>query len=140
MKWNRRIVRQGLGLVILTFLVIYYWSGIETMAAMLLHAMLPLLMSCVIAYLLNILISFYERHCVSGGRGGKLRRPVCLVAALVTLVGIGALVLLLIVPELVACMGILGSQVPPFLERVPQKLSVAEILPEELGQMLAKVD
>lgn len=140
MKWSKRTVWQGLGLIMLMFLVIHYWSGIETMAVMLAHAMLPLVMGCIIAYLLNILISFYERHYFPRGRGGKFRRPVCLVAALVTLVGIGALMLLLIVPELAACVGILGSQVPPFLERISRKLSVAEVLPEELRQMLETVD
>ena len=44
------------------YLCIYYWQGISGIIGSVLKAALPILVGCVIAYPLNILMSFYERH------------------------------------------------------------------------------
>ena len=47
----------------------------------------PLIVGCGIAYFVNILMRFYERHYFSGAKTGlaaKSRRPVCMIAAFLT--------------------------------------------------------
>ncbi|MGM9619264.1 MAG: AI-2E family transporter [Oscillospiraceae bacterium] len=100
------------------FLGIYYWSTVAGFAAALLHAAGALLMGCIIAYLVNILMSFYERHYFphGGEAARRSRRPVCLLAALLTLLGAAVLVVRLVVPELLACVRLLMAEVPGAVE------------------------
>lgn len=48
--------------VFLLFLCIHYWEAFTQIIAVLLAAAKPLLVGCVIAYIVNILMSFYETH------------------------------------------------------------------------------
>ena len=48
--------------VIAIFLVIHYWTGIAGFLGVLVSACVPLLLGLCLAYVLNILMSFYERH------------------------------------------------------------------------------
>lgn len=44
------------------YLSIQFWPAVTEFAGLLLSAVMPLLIGCVIAYLVNILMSFYEKH------------------------------------------------------------------------------
>lgn len=44
----------------LLYLAIYYWTGVATLAGLLLQAAFPLALGGIIAYVVNILMSFYE--------------------------------------------------------------------------------
>lgn len=46
----------------LLFLAIYYWEAFTRIAGVAFSAASPLLVGCVIAYIVNILMSAYERH------------------------------------------------------------------------------
>ena len=48
--------------VFLTFLAIHYWSSLTGLIGVLFSAASALILGCVIAYVLNILMSFYEKH------------------------------------------------------------------------------
>ncbi|MGM9662296.1 MAG: AI-2E family transporter [Oscillospiraceae bacterium] len=104
----------------LLYLCIYYWSSVAGFAAALLQAAGALIVGCVIAYLVNILMSFYERHYFPQGGAGvrKSRRPVCLLAALLTLLGVVVLVVRLVVPELAGCVRLLMEEIPAAVEWV----------------------
>lgn len=74
--------------IFLLFLGIHYWSGIVDFIGAVLGAAGPLLVGCVIAYLINILMSFFERYFFPNEKTatlGKGRRPVCMLAAMMTL-------------------------------------------------------
>ena len=45
----------------LLFLAVRYWENIEKIIILGLDAALPLLIGCVMAYVINILMNFYER-------------------------------------------------------------------------------
>ena len=46
----------------LLYLCIFYWEGVSKFFGTFLKALSPLLLGLVIAYVLNILMSWYERH------------------------------------------------------------------------------
>jgi len=73
------------------FLAIHYWPLAVQTAKLLVGAASPLLIGCVMAYLLNILMSTYERWYFPGSRKEavvKSRRIVCMLASFLTLAGI----------------------------------------------------
>lgn len=133
--------------VFLTYLGIHYWSSLTEILGVLWNAASALILGCVIAYVLNILMSFYERHYFLKSKHplvGKSKRAVCLLAAMFTLVAVVALVVGLVLPELAACIKLLVSEVPMAIgngmEWLEKEGILAAILSEEAAASLASVN
>ena len=91
---TRTLVKIALAAFAL-FLAIYYWPAMARFLGLLLSACLPLLLGLCFAYLINILMSFYERHFFPASQRRailKMRPGLCLVLALLTLLGIFAFI------------------------------------------------
>lgn len=102
----------------LLYLAIHYWSTVSGIAVNLLHAANALLVGAIIAYLLNILMSWYERLYFPKSTSSavvKSRRVVCMLASMITLIGIVLLLIRLVLPELLACVSLLVAEVPKSL-------------------------
>lgn len=133
--------------VFVVFLGIYYWASITHVASLLFDAAQALIVGCVIAYLLNILMSFYERHYFPKSKKKfiiKSRRLVCMLAAMLTLIGIVALVVALVLPELIACVKLLVAEVPDAINSAVDWLqgqeTLSALLSENLLESLKNVD
>lgn len=136
-EW-KTCLRIGVSIFLL-FLCIHYWEAAVHMLFLVIGAAEPLLIGCVIAYLVNILMTFYERYYFPKKTTAivvKSRRFVCMLAAILTLIGIVTLIIRLVVPELIACIQLLTSEVPAALDRLLKNQSIAEFLPENLGDSL----
>ena len=133
--------------VFLTFLAIHYWSNLTGFIGTVFRVASALILGCVIAYVLNILMSFYEKHYFLKGETDsvkKNRRIICLLGALLTLSAVVALVIGLVVPELVACFRILIAEIPPAIDNLIEWLERAGILSafmsEDSAMALTTVD
>ena len=67
-----------------------------------------------IAYILNILMGFYERKLPDLGKPGttKLRRPLCMLLAFLTLALVVVLLFSMIIPELINCLQLILEKLP----------------------------
>jgi len=107
--------------VFLTFLAIRYWGSLTGFVGTVFGAAKALFLGFVIAYVLNILMSFYEKHYFPKNKNGtvqKSKRIVCLLAAILSLVAVIALVIGLVVPELVACFRLLIAEIPMAIDEL----------------------
>jgi len=115
MKLDRTtLLRLGAAIFVL-YLCLHYWDAFALLLLGLLAAATPLLLGFCIAYLVNILMSLYERHFFVGKSSRALRvsrRPICMLLALASLLLIIVGVFLLIVPELLSCLQILALEIP----------------------------
>lgn len=122
MKFNRKTCISVAAVALALFLCIYYWKKIEGFFILLISAATPLIAGMAIAYVLNILMSFYERHYFNKFSNKKIvvksRRPICLIAAFFTLCAIISVVVGLVIPELISCIKLLVTAIPPFINRV----------------------
>ncbi len=102
------------------YLAVHYWSPLSHMLLLALSAAFPLFLGCVIAYAVNILMSIYERFCFAGrhGAAAKIRRPVCLLLAYASLITLVFLIVRMILPELMQCVGLLIQETVPLLEEL----------------------
>ena len=101
----------------LLYLAIYYWSGLTNLAGLALQAAFPLILGGVIAYVANILMSFYERKLSGNGRTWKkVRRPVCMTLAFATVIAAIVLLIRLIIPQLISCFAVLLDALPGAIE------------------------
>lgn len=125
------------------FLCIHYWTTTASLIKTFLSAVLPLIIGAVIAYPLNILMEFYERHILkrtNNPKVYKLRNGICLALTLVTLLLIVALVVALVVPQLTSCIKLLIDKVPGAIDKVVEFVAQFEIVPEDILGMLEGID
>lgn len=109
------------GALILVFLVVRYWGQLEGVISLAVSAAMPLIIGCVMAYVINILMCFYERwydKLFKVDVAIKVKRIVCLVLAFLSLFGIVALVVNLVLPELINC-------IASFIRLIPGALQMA---------------
>lgn len=133
--------------VFVTFLAIYYWSRLAGVLGTLLGAAKALLIGCVIAYILNILMSFYEKHYfpkIQNRAIQKSRRVLCLLGAMLTLVAVAALVIGLVLPEIARCVQLLIAEIPLAIDSVVEWLEntgiLAAVMSEESVAAITTID
>lgn len=116
------------GALIVVFLVIHYWEKLERFISVGISAAAPLLIGCALAYVINILMEFFEKWYdklfkVEVAR--KIKRVVCLILAFLSLAGIITLIINLVLPELINC-------IASFIRLIPGALqTVVDIVGEE---------
>ena len=139
LQW-KNLLKIGVSIFIL-YLCIQFWPAIGGLLGTLLGAAVPLFIGGIIAYVLNILMSAYEK--VWRGKkaaASKLKRPVCLVGALLTLIAIVGLVIWLVVPQLISCFQLIFAELPGYLENVTDHVRDWGILPEDIVTTLENAD
>lgn len=128
----------------LLFVCISGWKYAVKFLTLLFHAVTPIVWGIVLAYVLNILMSFYEEHYfpAKAGRADiqKSRRPVCLAASFLTLIFIITALIGIVIPELVSCIKFLTSEIPPALERLFLDSQAGGVLPEDILPGLVSAD
>lgn len=142
MKRDYRLLKISVYLgaaALILWMITHYWPAVERFAALIVSAAAPLIAGCVIAYAVNILMTFYEKRLPR--RIGKWRlekglRAVSLLLAVCSLMVIVALLLTIVIPELIEGVRLLAREAPPALERliawIVEKTTVdgESILPE----------
>ena len=109
------------GALILVFLVIHYWEKLEDLFFVGVSAAAPLIIGCAMAYVVNILMGFYENwydKLFQVKIERKIKRIVCLILAFLSLFGIVILVINLVLPELINCIASFIRLIPGALQMV----------------------
>ncbi len=124
------------------FVLIHYWAAIASVLGALLNGLLPIALGFAMAYLVNICMSFYERH-IPGGKTQKskeYKKLLCLLLAILTILLILILVVLLIVPQFTACIRTLMEKAPEAIDLLLSKPQIAALLSSDLEAELAGFD
>ena len=121
MKLERKnLVELGIAALLL-YLAIHYWDAAMGTLGLICHAAWPLIFGAIVAFVVNILMSFYERNLTRLlGRFRKLRvkegqrwlRALCMVLAFVTVALVLAFIVRMILPELQNCLNVLLGAIP----------------------------
>ncbi len=100
--------------ILAAFLCIKYWAAAEAAVSIAFAAASPLIIGGIIAYIVNILMSFYERKLPVSGKPAmaKLRRPGCMLLSFITLALVVLLLFRMIIPELINCLMLIVEKLP----------------------------
>ncbi len=138
-KWLTHTVYFRLGLtVFVVYLLIYYWARIEKVLFLFGNAMAPLVMGAIIAYAVNILFCFIERHydkVFRGPRSQRYRKGICIAGSYLLLFAIIVGVICVLVPQLTECLSLLISQSDSALSHLVEFLKSVPVL-EKYGVLL----
>ncbi len=135
-------IRVGIS-VFLLYLGIHYWPNISGTLGTAVSAASPLIAGIIIAYPVNILMSFYEKHFFPKSTKKAVvrsRRPVCLIGAIITLLAITALIVGLVAPQLVACVKMVVDYIPGAMKMVIAKLEQFSFISDEVINTLKSID
>lgn len=141
LEW-KTCFKVGLSIFLL-YVCIHYLPAAAGVAALLFGAAMPLFTGCIIAYIVNILMGWYERHffpCSVKSGVVKCRRPLCMLAAFVTVLAVVFLIIRLVIPQLVSCFQIILAELPYYLTKAVNKIEELGILPEDIMAMLDGID
>ncbi len=121
----------GITLFIL-WLATIYWPMAVQFVALLLSAAAPLLIGLIIAYIVNLLMSFYERQSFFTHLNSSSRRVLCMLLAMISFVAIVVGIVGLVIPELTSCIQLLLKEVPGFIDELLKNQSIQNLLPENV--------
>ena len=125
------------------FLAITYWGSIAGFIGLIISAASPLIIGSVIAYIINLLMSFYEKHLFNKTKNQKLikaKRPVCIVIAFITFVAVIGLIIWLVLPQFVSCIMIVVDYIPDAVDWIVKQLEKLEYIPQDIIDMLTSID
>ena len=125
------------------YLAIHYWTHAASLFKTLIAAILPLIIGFIIAYPINILMSFYERNLLKKSKkenAPKIRKTLGLIFAILTVVAVLGLVICLVVPQLTECIKLLISKLPGLFSLAVEKINSWDFTPEKLSQFLSEID
>ena len=137
---REELLRIGLA-VFAVYLGIYYWRGISHMLVTLLQAFAPVFLGCVIAYIANVPMSFFEQQLAwmaERPRLARMRRPVSLLVTVAIGFLMTAFLLRFIMPELMQSMRMMSQKVPQMVEAVREafrEFDLEVMVDEQLNQL-----
>ena len=137
---NRPSLKASLGIlaaIVVGALVVARFDDVIGLLGAVWTVLVPLFAGAALAYLVNLVMAFWERHYFPGSKRPVVtatRRPVCLVLALAVIVGVVALVVTLVQGEVREAFSALGKGVSSALEALAASgadvAGLASLLPD----------
>lgn len=107
-------IRAGVT-VVLVWLATHYWTSVTSFIGHAIGVAFPLILGGCIAYAANILMRFYERLFFPKAKNKvltKMRRPLCILLSLATIIVLIVFMVNTVLPELWACISMLAEKLP----------------------------
>jgi len=130
--------------VFLTYIAISYCNVITGLLSALVSALKPLIIGFMIAFIVNIPMSMFER-CYFPNKNdnafiSRTRKPVCLFLAYATIIGLLYLLLSMVIPELFECFAQLISKIPQTYDRIINSKLFTEWIPNNIPYLVDNFD
>lgn len=131
------------GLVLAAIILcIIYQPYVESFAAAAISAVLPLIVGCVLAYIVNLIMRVLEKRYFPRAKSKLLiasRAPVCMVASVLILLAVMAIILVLVVPQLVDCIKLLVAKIPAAYTATVDWLEAKHLFSDKVMKALTEV-
>lgn len=125
------------------FLAVTYWKDVAGFIKIAVGAAAPLFIGGAVAYVVNLLMSFYEKRFfgkVKNENLFKLKRPLCMILAFITLAAVIGLVVWLVLPQFISCIMLVIDYIPDAVDWIVEQLEKLEYVPQDIIDMLVSID
>lgn len=150
MDLGRKNIKKIRGLILFTALVILVLIKFDWLCGILvflLSILKPFILGAVIAFVLNLPMSFYEKKLFDRQKTNskkqafyaKIKRPASLVLSFFTVVLVIALVIITVIPQLVSTVKVLAQEIPAFMEQVLDALEDVLAANPEYQQQISNI-
>ncbi len=143
MNWNWKKYLELGAVATVVLLIIKYSQSFLDFFGLLFGILLPIIAGCVIAYVINIIMSFYERHYFRKSKskfGEKSRRPVCMIGAVLTVLVVLVILAALVTPEIANSVNLILTQLPSTISELLKNETIASVLPEDIVESLRDIN
>ncbi len=123
----------------LLLLIIKYSESIFNGAKNIMSIMMPMIIGCAIAYVLNILVSKIESLPVFKNPNSKIykfKRAVSIVGAILIIVLVFYLIIQIVIPQLMETFSVVITGIPPVLEKIAKWLSQYEMPLPQIEELI----
>ncbi len=136
-KAKMKQIRHLMILAAVLVLVVIYSKEVIAGVKFVFGIFSPFIVGGVLAFILNLPMRWYESKLLKRWKGkiaNGLKRPVCMIMSLITVVLILTVVIGTVVPQVTTTLGMLGSKIPSFMENtIDQLVRLTEDYPELAG-------
>ncbi|MCD8005705.1 MAG: AI-2E family transporter [Oscillospiraceae bacterium] len=139
MKLDWKTCFKAVVSAVILFLIIHFIDSIFAALGIAMNALNPLIVGLIIAYIVNIPMSFYEKHYFPNSEKkavAKCRRPVCMLLGYLTIILVIVLVLLLVIPQFVSCIKTFIDQLPSLVLSILENKTIIGLLPDSIIEWL----
>ncbi|MBR3941914.1 MAG: AI-2E family transporter [Clostridia bacterium] len=144
MRFDRKTILKTVFGILAVFLIFCYRDIVLHGVFKISSAVSPVLFGLAAAYVLNIPMSFFEKHYFPKQKHKRVvqvtKRPVCITASVLSLVLLAFLIVYLVIPELLKCVLALTNEIPTMVDRVSQSEKIRTVLPEKTVSILRNVE
>ena len=140
-EW-KSLARIGISIFLL-YLAIHYWPAFSGFALSFFSALTPFFLGLAIAYVVNILMAFYQRHWFPRSNNKiliRLRFPLSLTGAILTGLGIVGLSVGLVFPQFIECIELLISKIPTIAASTMDWMREVPFLSETVLPLLQEIN
>lgn len=116
---DKQEIKRGVfvaALAVAVCVIVQNFSYVQGLAGIALKALSPLFIGCIMAYIFNIIMNFFEKHYFPKKNNKFIngsRRPLCLLFSFAITIAIIALILNIIIPEIINAIKLMYSVIPP---------------------------
>ena len=127
MELNRETIKKMKGLIVFTTIIIvclWKYENVFAVLRFIFHVVFPFVLGGAIAFILNVPMNFLERHLFRPEKVEtskflrKAARPVSMLLVLIIVIGIVALVMFVLIPQLGRTFTNLGQSIQAFIPRL----------------------
>lgn len=129
-----------LGIVAFIVVICSYFCIAKGLLSTLFSALLPLIIGAVFAYIINILVSFYERRVFSKKKGKKSSQIVSLLLAILTIILFVVLMGYLVIPQFISCIATLIEKAPKAVDQLLAIPIIAQYIPENIEEFIENIN
>lgn len=133
MKFEKRKIAQLIFAVMCIYLIMRYWEYLVNGLVIFLDVLTPLIVGAAIAYVVNIVMNFFEVKLLSKV---KYKRVISLIMAYGSIILVVVLICVLIVPELKSCVEVLIDSLPSTVDKIEKfvgsNYNKLDFLPKDL--------
>ncbi len=126
-------------LAVAVCVIVQNFGLIQDFTAIALKALAPLFIGCIMAYIFNIIMCFFEKHYFPKKKTGiieKTRRPVCILLSFAIVIATIILILNIIIPEIINAIKLIYAEIPPlFVKTKDWALKKLEEYPDIYEQL-----
>lgn len=120
---NRKEMRKYLyiaGLAVAVCLIVQNFSIVITLIGLTFKALTPMLIGCIIAYIFNIILNFFEKRYFPKSKSKFIlasKRPTCLILSFAIVIATIALILKVVIPEIVTAGKLFYDELPDLYKK-----------------------
>ena len=142
---NRTEMRKYLyiaALAVAVCVIVQNFSIVIALITLTLQALTPMLIGCIIAYIFNIILKFFEKHYFPKSRSKFIiasKRPTCLILSFAIVIATIALILKVVIPEIVTAGKLFYDELPDLYKKTQnyanKKLSEYPAISKEINNI-----